>query len=713
MSDLVAAPANGLVMGASGAAAVPERRDPAAATTPVKFITPGMATIPEWDASNAFTNGYDASVWVMRCVEIIASTIAAMPFRAGLDLDNRTDHDPTAPLARLLGPPPRGPAPKLSARRWWKWQITQYLVTGRFAAEVERAGGYDVAALWPLPAATVRPIPTKAGTEWFAGFEVGPPGGASPKRFPADRVLYVWRPAGHDFREPESPLKAARLPVSVSVMLGRYSYSFLKNDARPAQVVITQPFAEQDDYDAFKAQFIAEFGGPDQAGKTAFVEANEDGTPVEGQVDIKQTGLTQKDAQMLESGQAAALEICAALGVPMSLLDASGRTYNNADAERLTFLRNTVLPLATELEDAINLQFAPMVGREVGWFDTTTIPELQPKPRWDAAQAVELVNNRIVTPNEGRAELGLAPAAGGDRFVDPPAPVDPMAGRAPTVVVNTAAAGEQVDARARGGARTWSKLDARTRLVEQSWVGTLQGLFEKQRKVTLDRVTNGGKYSKRVQAAVDAGAIDESRAGGDFGIFDQAYWRAETSKVAEDLFRRAMALGLDRVTDTLGVSFDLSDPWAVDFILGRANQLAGHTTAVTYSKIQAALSEGVSGGESIPDIAARIEAVFTEAKGPRAELIARTEVISASNGSVERAAISLPEDVVGGKQWIAAQDERTRDSHAALDGQIVGRNATFDVGGSAMRYPGDPAGDPAEAINCRCAMALVTPEEMP
>lgn len=75
--------------------------------------------------------------------------------------------------------------------------------------------------------------------------------------------------------------------------------------------------------------------------------------------------------------------------------------------------------------------------------------------------------------------------------------------------------------------------------------------------------------------------------------------------------------------------------------------------------------------------------------------------------------MSLPDDVVGGKEWIAALDERTRESHAALDGQIVARTATFDVGGSAMRYPGDPAGEPAEAINCRCALALVTPEEMP
>jgi len=56
--------------------------------------------------------------------------------------------------------------------------------------------------------------------------------------------------------------------------------------------------------------------------------------------------------------------------------------------------------------------------------------------------------------------------------------------------------------------------------------------------------------------------------------------------------------------------------------------------------------------------------------------------------------------------WVASNGERTRDTHRAADGQMVGMNDTFTVGGSELRYPGDPNGPAAEVINCRCAVVF-------
>lgn len=705
-----AAEPNGrLVMVGSGAAAVPEQRDPSAATLPLRWLTPGLAQAPAWDATKAFKEGYEASVWVSRCVNLIANTVAALPFRAGYDPNSPESFDTEAPLAKLLGPAPGGPAPGLSARRWWAWQITQYLVAGRFAAEIELNAG-AVVALWPLPAAVVKPVPTRSGAAWFSAFEFDP-GNGTTRRFPADRVLYAWRPSGRDFREAESVLQAASLPISVQVLLDRYSYSFVKNDARPAQVVVTQAFADQDGLDAFKAQFLAEHAGPWNAGKTAFIEAD-DASDTKAAVSIQTMGLSQKDAQMLETADAAAEAICVALGVPMSLLDASGRTFSNAAEEKRTFLNQTILPLVADLEDAINTQLAPRLGRHVGWFDLSGVPELKAPPKFDPGQGVLLVDRRIITPNEMRASLGLAPLHGGDVLVEPPPAPDPAAQRSTTVVElhGLPGAAQAPEERARGRrAPSWRTLDAKARIVEESWAGTLRDLFEKQRKTTMGML-RGKRMAGRIEAAIREGAPDLPLL---TQIFDQSKWRAETSTIAEDLYRRTLALGLDRVADKFAISFDLSDPWAVDLILSRANDLAGHTTATTYAKIQQALVEGVQEGEAIADIAKRVEAVFDEAVGPRAEVIARTEVISASNGAVDMAASALPDDIVGGKTWIAAEDERTRESHAEADGQVVGRGGTFDIGGTALRYPGDPAGDASETVSCRCAMGLLTPEEMP
>lgn len=56
------------------------------------------------------------------------------------------------------------------------------------------------------------------------------------------------------------------------------------------------------------------------------------------------------------------------------------------------------------------------------------------------------------------------------------------------------------------------------------------------------------------------------------------------------------------------------------------------------------------------------------------------------------------------KKWVATLDKRTRDSHAAADGQVVPVDGQFSVGLSALQFPGDPSGPAEEVINCRCTI---------
>lgn len=92
----------------------------------------------------------------------------------------------------------------------------------------------------------------------------------------------------------------------------------------------------------------------------------------------------------------------------------------------------------------------------------------------------------------------------------------------------------------------------------------------------------------------------------------------------------------------------------------------------------------------------------------RAETIARTETMASLNqahieafqqaidtGSVRR------QDVR--KVWVATKDNRTRDSHWAMDGESTGIDDVFSNG---LRYPGDPNGSASETANCRCTMFL-------
>lgn len=56
------------------------------------------------------------------------------------------------------------------------------------------------------------------------------------------------------------------------------------------------------------------------------------------------------------------------------------------------------------------------------------------------------------------------------------------------------------------------------------------------------------------------------------------------------------------------------------------------------------------------------------------------------------------------KAWIATNDNRTRDTHAMLDGVEIALDEVFDNGCSRPR---DPNGAPAEICNCRCSLKYV------
>jgi hypothetical protein len=94
----------------------------------------------------------------------------------------------------------------------------------------------------------------------------------------------------------------------------------------------------------------------------------------------------------------------------------------------------------------------------------------------------------------------------------------------------------------------------------------------------------------------------------------------------------------------------------------------------------------------------------------RGETIARTETLKALNAGRQEALDQLienpnndvrAEDVV--RAWDSTGDARTRETHAAADGQVVPQGEAFTVGGYSMMYPGDSSSAPAsEVVSCRC-----------
>ena len=121
------------------------------------------------------------------------------------------------------------------------------------------------------------------------------------------------------------------------------------------------------------------------------------------------------------------------------------------------------------------------------------------------------------------------------------------------------------------------------------------------------------------------------------------------------------------------------------------------------------ISRGLSSGESWIDMADSIarkgmkNSAFTKCMN-NAIRIARTEGHRISQESAldnMHDAANVGADIL--KQWDASLDNHTRDTHAEADGQIVGIDEMFTVGGLECEAPG-LTGDPAEDCNCRCCV---------
>lgn len=119
-------------------------------------------------------------------------------------------------------------------------------------------------------------------------------------------------------------------------------------------------------------------------------------------------------------------------------------------------------------------------------------------------------------------------------------------------------------------------------------------------------------------------------------------------------------------------------------------------------QIQSVVLQSVLQGESLPKVAKRISENLSTRNAAAAVRYARTAMTAAQNSGrldAMRRAVSL--GIKTGKQWIATPDDRTRDSHRQLDGEIVKVEEPFSNG---LMFPGDPNGAAEEVWNCRCTM---------
>lgn len=124
-------------------------------------------------------------------------------------------------------------------------------------------------------------------------------------------------------------------------------------------------------------------------------------------------------------------------------------------------------------------------------------------------------------------------------------------------------------------------------------------------------------------------------------------------------------------------------------------------------QITNAVTSGILMGRSSRGIAADLRRRIVDMSVESAIRAARTAVTAAENGGRQATYEKAAEmGIEMQREWIATKDHRTREWHGAADGQRVGVNEAFTVGGEKLMFPGDRSHGASgwNIYNCRCAV---------
>lgn len=136
--------------------------------------------------------------------------------------------------------------------------------------------------------------------------------------------------------------------------------------------------------------------------------------------EYKTVGISQKDAQQLETRQFNVSEICRYLQVnPVLLGINTGSAYNNVEQAQLDLVIRTLLPLIELIEEEFNRKLIRPSQRDRYVIDFDEDKIMFTDKTSTANYLMNLVKNGIMTINEARKSLGLKEVENGDLNIIP------------------------------------------------------------------------------------------------------------------------------------------------------------------------------------------------------------------------------------------------------------------------------------------------------
>jgi HK97 family phage portal protein len=626
--------------------------------------------------------GYNRNVYVFRCVNQIAQACGGIPWVLYRKRGQTKEIEEHALLSLL-----QRPNPQQGQAKFIETAIAFLMLAGN--SYIERVGPKGGA---PRELYTLRPDRVLV----IKGNHINPIGGyeyqvdGMKKTFEPELILHLRHFHPLDDWYGLSPIQAAARSIDQNNESKAWNVALLQNGARPSGALVTEQNFTDDQFNRVKGEVEEKYASAKNAGKPMVLE---------GGLDWKQIAMNAVDMDWLEGQKLSAREIAIAFGVPPELIgDSTSKTYSNYQEARQAFYMETVLPLMDWLRDEFNNWLTPLFGDRLYLdYDRDEIEAIQEDRASVWMRAITAVEKGVLTPNEAREVMGYEAHPAGDRLgdelnnegEDEPSNDEPKSLEWKAFNLRS---DEQKTA-------YWEAFERLRKLWEDATKEQISRLFEKEA---------GAVVRAAKQSPTRAGIVDQATAAIDVKAWETLF-KAIYTGVMEDFGERTIrGLKSDGLMEVKAeeepeelepFSFSIWLTEALAFVASTVAEKVSQVTETTKNQIKEAVSIGLQEGESIEEIAERIDALYLDHIIPdRSVTIARTETLSASNAGSRYAAkaTGLPLR----KEWIATRDKRTRPSHRLLDGQIKMMDERYSNG---LMFPGDPTGPPSEVIQCRCA----------
>jgi SPP1 gp7 family putative phage head morphogenesis protein len=166
-----------------------------------------------------------------------------------------------------------------------------------------------------------------------------------------------------------------------------------------------------------------------------------------------------------------------------------------------------------------------------------------------------------------------------------------------------------------------------------------------------------------------------------------------------EAYKQGLEIGLSQ-----GTGFTVEDLFTIGVkqaIARKSFEHAALAVQTTRDQLAELVQQAALEGQSTAELAKAIREAFDFNEKVRSLRIARTEMTDTINDATSYA---LRREGYSHKQWSTVIDGRERPDHAEANGQVVGINQPFQIGGASGMYPGDPHLPVGSIVNCRCTL---------